>query len=114
VRAALTACLDTFGRYRRLAKILLVQAAGLGTVFEEKRQEVLSRFSALVQIYLEEAVALGEIPPLDSEVVSQAWAGAINSLVIRWVYTGSPNPERILSTLLPLLLRGVGFEEKQS
>lgn len=113
VRAALTACLDTFGRYRRLAKILLVQAAGLGAIFEEKRQEVLNRFSALVQLYLDEAVTLGEIPPVDTEVVSQAWAGAINSLVIRWVYTGSPEPDRILSTLLPLLLRGVGFEEKE-
>jgi len=111
VRAALEACLDTFGRYRRLAKILLVQAAGLGVVFEEKRQEVLERFAGLVQIYLAEAVEVGDLPPLDTEVVSHAWIGAINAVVIRWVYTGSPAPDRILSTLLPTLLRGVGFEE---
>lgn len=111
VRAALESCLDTFGRYRRLAKILLVQAAGLGVVFEEKRQEVLERFAGLVQIYLAEAVEIGDLPPLDTEVVSHAWIGAINAVVIRWVYTGSPAPDRILSTLLPILLRGVGFEE---
>lgn len=114
VRAALKVCLDTFGQYRRLAKILLVQAAGLGAIFEEKRLEVLDRFSALVQIYLQEAVDLGEIPPLDVEVTAQAWTGSINALVIRWVYHGQPEPDRILSTLLPMLLRGVGFEEKQT
>lgn len=113
VRAALRACLDTFGRYRRLAKILLVQAAGLGVVFEEKRQEVLERFAGLVQTYLNEAIDVGDLAPMDSEVVAHAWIGAINAVVIRWVYTGSPTPDRILSTLLPVLLRGVGFEEDE-
>lgn len=113
VRAALLACLETFGRYRRLAKILLVQAAGLGSAFEEKRQEVLERFAQLVQIYLLEAVEVGDLAPMDTEVVSHAWIGAINAVVIRWVYTGSPTPDRILDTLLPILLRGVGFEEVQ-
>ena len=37
VEAALEACLEAFGRYRRPAKVMLVQATGLGTVFEEKR-----------------------------------------------------------------------------
>lgn len=112
VRAALLACLDTFGRYRRLTKILLVQAMGLGSIFEEKRLEVLDRFAALIQTYLDEAVELGEIPPVDTQVVSQAWTGSINELIMRWVYAGQPTPERIVSTLLPLLLRGVGFDEK--
>ncbi|MBK8135432.1 MAG: TetR/AcrR family transcriptional regulator [Chloroflexi bacterium] len=111
VRAALEACLETFGRYRRLAKVLLVQAAGLGAVFEQKRQEVLERFAGLVKTYLDEAIEVGDLAPTDTEVVSHAWIGAINAVVIRWVYSGSPTPDRILSTLLPILLRGVGFEE---
>lgn len=111
VRAALEACLETFGKYRRLAKILLVQAAGLGVAFEEKRLEVLDRFAALVRTYLDEAIAQGDLDATDSEVVAHAWIGAINAVVIRWVYTGSPSPERILATLLPNLLRGVGFVE---
>ena len=49
VRAALQACLETFGRYRRPAKILLVQAVGLGTVFEKKRVEVNDRFANLIK-----------------------------------------------------------------
>lgn len=111
VRAALEACLETFGRYRRLAKVLLVQAAGLGVVFEQKRQEVLERFAGLVKTYLDEAIEVGDLAPTDTLVVSHAWIGAINAVVIRWVYSGSPTPDRILSTLLPILLRGVGFEE---
>ena len=38
VRAALQACLNTFARYRRPAKILLIQAVGLGNVFGGKKR----------------------------------------------------------------------------
>jgi hypothetical protein len=37
---ALRGMLETFGRYRQLAKIFLVQAAGLGVAFEHKRMEI--------------------------------------------------------------------------
>lgn len=111
VRAALVAVLTTFGRYRAPAKLLLVQAVGLGSAFEEKRWEVHQRFALLIQHYLEQAIEVGDIAPVDTELVAHAWMGAINEVVIRWVYTGSPHPDRILDTLLPLLLRSVGFEE---
>lgn len=111
VRAALQACLETFGRYRRPAKILLVQAVGLGSAFEKKRIEVNDRFANLIRQYLSEAIAVGDIAPVDTEVVSYAWMGAIYGIVIRWVYTGEPDSERILSALLPLLLKSVGYEE---
>jgi AcrR family transcriptional regulator len=111
VRVALEAVLNTFGKYRSLAKILLVQAVGLGSAFEEKRLEVHQRFALLIQHYLDQAVEVGDIAPIDTELVAYAWMGAINELVIRWVYTGEPKPERIFGTLLPVLLRSVGFEE---
>jgi AcrR family transcriptional regulator len=111
VRAALQACLETFGRYRRPAKILLVQAVGLGSVFEKKRIEVNDRFASLIKKYLDAAIAVGDITPVDTEVVSYAWMGAIYGIVIRWVYTGEPDSERILAALLPLLLKSVGYQE---
>jgi TetR/AcrR family fatty acid metabolism transcriptional regulator len=114
VSAALQACLETFGRYRPLAKIMLVQAVGLGSVFEEKRWQVHRRFVDLIRHYLDEAVAVGDIDPIDTEVVATAWMGAINEVVINWVYTGKPEPERIMHTLRPLLLRSVGFEERST
>lgn len=110
VQVALETVLDTFGRYRRPAKILLVQAVGLGNVFENKRAEVTDRFARLIETYLQEAIALGDITPVDTEVVAHAWMGAIYGLVIRWVTTGEPEPQRIVRTLVPLLLRSVGYE----
>ncbi len=111
VRIALETTLNTFGQYRRPAKILLVQAVGLGSPFEKKRNEVNDRFANLIETYLLEAIEVGDIPPVDTEVVSYAWMGAIYGVVIRWVYTGEPEPDRIMETLLPVLLRSVGFDE---
>ena len=111
VQAALEACLATFGKYRRQAKMLLVQASGLGNAFEQKRLEINERFALLIDGYLREAVAAGEIAPIDTEIVAHAWMGAIYSLTIHWVYTGEPEPERIMGTLVPTLLRSVGYEE---
>ncbi len=110
VQAGLLACLDTFGKYRRPAKLLLVQAVGLGSSFEQKRMEVNDRFTGLIRGWLDEAVAVGDIAPVDTEVVACAWMGAIYAVVIRWVYTGEPDSQRILSALLPALLKSVGYE----
>lgn len=110
VRVALETVLETFGRYRRPAKILLVQAVGLGSIFENKRAEVNDRFARLIETYLKEAIDQGDIGPVDTEVVAHAWMGAIYGLVIRWVTTGEPEPARIMDGLVPLLLRSVGYD----
>lgn len=111
VRMALQICLETFGKYRRPAKILLVQAVGLGQPFEDKRNSINDRFARLIQVYMQEAIEVGDIAPVDTEVVSVAWMGAIYSLIIRWVYTGDPTPDRIMQTLVPMLLHSVGYDE---
>lgn len=111
VRVALITVLETFAQYRMPAKLLLVQAVGLGTVFEKKRMEVTDRFAALIKTYLDEAVAVGDIAAVDTDVVSHAWMGAIYNVVIQWVYTGEPSQERILEALLPLLLNSVDYQE---
>ncbi len=109
VRAALEAVLETFAKYRRPAKLLLVQAVGLGTVFERKRMEVTDRFALLIKTYLDEAVAAGDIAPVNTHIVAHAWMGAIYSVVIQWVYTGEPSKDEIMDALLPLLLQSVGY-----
>ena len=111
VRMALQVCLETFGKYRRPAKILLVQAVGLGQPFEDKRNSINDRFARLIQIYMQEAIEVGDIAPMDTDVVSVAWMGAIYGLIIRWVYTGEPTPDRIMGTLVPMLLHSVGYDE---
>ena len=109
VEAALEACLEAFGRYRRPAKVMLVHAAGLGTVFEDKRLEINERFARLIRGYLDEAVAAGEIGAVDTDVIAYAWMGSIYHVTIRWVYRGDPAPDRIMTTLVPMLLRSVGY-----
>lgn len=111
VKIAIESVLDTFGKYRRPAKILLVQAVGLGSVFEKKRMEVTDRFAELIQTYLDEAIEIGDIEPVDTEVISHAWMGAIYNVVIKWVYTGDPTPKRIMTQLVPMLLKSVDYNE---
>ncbi|MBI5838586.1 MAG: TetR/AcrR family transcriptional regulator [Chloroflexi bacterium] len=108
VDLALRICLETFGQYRGLAKIALVQATGLGIAFEEKRRAVNERFIKIIKENLDEAVADESIPPLDTEVAACAWMGALNEIVLRWVYTGQPDPVRTLPALRTFLLQSVG------
>ena len=113
VDLALRVCLETFGQYRGLAKIALVQATGLGHVFEEKRRAVNDRFIAFIKKNLDEAIAEGGIPALDTDVAACAWIGALNEIVLRWVYTGQPDPVRALPSLRRLLLQSVGIPEEK-
>ncbi|MBI5962856.1 MAG: TetR/AcrR family transcriptional regulator [Chloroflexi bacterium] len=113
VDLALRVCLETFGQYRGLAKIAFVQATGLGIVFEEKRRAVNDRFIEIIKTNLDEAVADGSIPPLDTEIAACAWMGALNEIILRWVYTGEPDPVRSLPALRKLLLLSVGVNLKE-
>ncbi len=110
IEAALDAGLAVFGEYRRLAKLFLVQAVGLGQTFESKRIQILDKFAHLIKIHLDEAIADGDIPPLDSEITSYAWIGAINELIMRWIQSGEPTPERIAPALRTLLLHSIQFD----
>jgi len=64
----------------------------MGNAFEQKRAELFGRFAGLIQAHLDDAVARGEVGPVDTAVASHAWLGAINELLIRWLYTGQPTP----------------------
>jgi AcrR family transcriptional regulator len=113
VDAALRMALEQFSRHRRLSKILLVEAVGLGHGFDEKIAEVRGQFAAMIRRYLDLAIAEGVIEPLDTDVASYAWFGAINEVVVRWLVTPDPLPlERALPTLRMLLLRSIGMPTK--
>jgi AcrR family transcriptional regulator len=113
VNAALQVCMQTFGKYQKLAKIFLIQAVGLGSIFENRRQGIHNRFVQLIKGYLDEAMLDGDIPDIDTEIAAYAWMGAVNEVVIRWVYTGEPLPDRSLPTLRTILLRSIGINDKQ-
>ncbi len=111
--AALHASLGLFSQYRGLAKIALVQAVGLGAVFEERRRAINNRLTTLIQTRLERAAADGSIPPLQAEITARAWVGALNEVVIHWIYTGTPPLEDSLPALKGFLLRSIGKESNE-
>ena len=111
--AALRVSLGLFNQYRGLAKIALVQAVGLGAVFEERRRAINDRLTRLVQTRLEAAVAEGSIPPLKTDLAARAWVGALNEIVIHWIYTGTPALEESLPELRKFLARSIGVPEEK-
>ncbi len=109
VEAALRAGLQTFARHRELARILLLESVSLGKAYEAKRAEVHGRFAALIQVYLDQAVAEGSIPPLDTRVATLAWLGAVNEVVIQSLQRDEPDLlARAVPALTPMLLRSIG------
>ena len=59
--------------------------------------------------YLDAAVAEGSIPPQDTRVATLAWLGAVNEVVIQWLYSGRPDlMAEAVPALTPLLLRSIG------
>jgi len=114
VGPALQAALDTFGSHRRLARILLVEAPGLGHGIDERLFALHGRFARYIAGHLELAVADGSIPTVDCELVAHAWVGAVNEVVLRWLYTGRPEPlVSAVPELRSLFLRSVGAENRR-
>jgi TetR/AcrR family transcriptional regulator, fatty acid metabolism regulator protein len=112
IQGALEVVLRTLTSQRHLAQIILRQGHGLGPSFERKRLEIYSRFARLIKENLDEALAEGSIPPINTEITAYAWLGAINELVLRWIYTGQPDPlTQTLPTLQELFLRGIGITQ---
>jgi AcrR family transcriptional regulator len=108
VEAALTAALATFGDNERLARLILLEAAGLGRLWETKRREVHDRFAGLIRGYLDEAASEGSIPPLDTRVATLAWLGAVNEVVIDWLHRRDRDPAPAVPALTRMLLRSIG------
>jgi TetR/AcrR family transcriptional regulator, fatty acid metabolism regulator protein len=108
VDGALTAVLSTFADNERLARLILLEAVSLGPAYQRKRAEVTDRFAALIQGYLDEAVADGSLPALDTRVATLAWLGAVNEIVVQWLHGGIGNLAAAIPTLTQVLLRSIG------
>lgn len=108
---ALHICLKLFSQYRTLAKIALVQAVGLGVVFEERRRDLNQRFARIIQTRLDQAVSDGSISPIQTELAARIWVGALNEIVVHWIYTGEPDLESAIPEIKAFLLRSIGAGE---
>lgn len=107
---ALLTILRTFAAHKTLTRLFLVEALGAGREFQVRIGDNQAAFSKLIQNYLDEAVAIGLIEPLDSELASVAWFGAVNQVVTRWILTDQPlELEETYPALRALLRRSVGL-----
>jgi len=113
VDMALHASLRLFSQYRTLAKIALVQAVGLGAIFEERRRAINDRFTAIVQARIEKGIQDGSLPAQNAELAARAWVGALNEIVIHWIYTGTPDLETTIPEIKAMLLRSIGVVGKE-
>jgi AcrR family transcriptional regulator len=106
--AALKVVLDTFASHRRLTRLFMVEALGAGPEFNVRMLQIRSSFADLIKQHLDEAVATGAIPPLDTATAASAWFGAVNEVVIHWALAEQPGRlEDAYPTIRALLLRGV-------
>ncbi|HEX5827860.1 MAG TPA: TetR/AcrR family transcriptional regulator [Candidatus Limnocylindrales bacterium] len=110
--AAIRTVLATFAGHRTMARLLFLDTMGAGRVFQQETNALHARFAALIQGYLDEAVAAGAVPPMDTRVVSIAWFGAINEVVARWLLADeAAGLEEAYPALRAALLRSAGVPE---
>jgi AcrR family transcriptional regulator len=110
--AALRTVLGTFAGHRTMARVLFLDTIGAGRAFQAETNRLHERFANLIKGYLDEAVETGAIAPLDTEVTSVVWFGALNEVVARWLLAERPEPlEDAYPALREVLLRSAGVPE---
>jgi len=111
--AALLTALRTFAKHRALARLFMLEALGAGREFHRRMAEIRNEFAAVIKRHLDDAVQQGVIEPIDTDIASQAWFGALNEVITNWVLSGKPERlEETYAALRPLLMRSVGTRER--
>lgn len=107
--AALLTVLRTFAKHRALARLFMVEALGAGREFHRRMAEIRDEFAAVIKHHLDRAVQERVIEPVNTEVASRAWFGALNEVITSWALSGRPEQmEESYAALRPLLMRSVG------
>ncbi len=81
---------------------------GLGAAFEQRRRAINERFVTLIRERIEKGIEDGSLPPQNAELAARAWVGALNEILIHWIYTGTPDLQAALPEIKTLLARSVG------
>lgn len=108
--AALTTVLSSFEGHRALARLFMVEAMGAGPEFQERILQIHDEFIAVIKVHLDAAIEQGVVQPIDTSIASRAWFGALNEVILHWLFAGEP--KRLgdaYTSLRPLLRRSVGL-----
>lgn len=114
LRISIETIVKFFALRRELARVILVQAVADEPLFEDKIVALHSGLAMLVQLDLDNAVASGVIPPLDTSVAARAMVGTVYEVVLGWLLEDDPTDLfKALPTLVAYNLRGIGAENRQ-
>ena len=104
---ALRAVLSSLSRKRRLARLVVVQGYSMGNQFERKRAQIFDRFAEVIEARLREAVENGETRQIDPAMTARIWLGAVNELVIHWLFNGGQSPAQRSDEIAETLIEGL-------
>ena len=76
----------------------------MGSAFEAKRAEVFNRFARVIVEKLNEAKSACQIGEVDVELASRVWLGALNEVVVHWLFSDGPSPRDSAQELKKLLV----------
>jgi AcrR family transcriptional regulator len=108
--AALLTVLRTFAEHRTMARLFMIEALGAGPEFSGRLLEMHDEFINVIKGHLDDAVAAGAVAPVDTELASRAWFGAVNEVILSWLIKGEPKRlEDAYEGLRPMLMRSVGL-----
>jgi AcrR family transcriptional regulator len=105
--AALHAVVMALSKRKRLARLLVTQGYSMGNAFESKRSEIFNRFSIVIKRRLDEAKSVGQIEDVDTDLASRIWIGAVNELVVHWLFSDGPAPSEASVELKSQLIASV-------
>lgn len=103
VKSGIAAFVHSYLDDPRRARIILVEAVGISQEMEMHRRELIHSFARIIEEKAEEMAHRGMIVERDYSTGSLALAGAVNELMIDWIYSDSPPPqERVIEEIVDL------------
>ena len=99
--------LSTLSGQKRLDRLLIIQCYTMGNAFESKRAEVFDRFARVIGVHLQVAKEAGQIREENTHLASLVWLGAMNEVVVHWLFADGSSPKDVMSDLKSLLLASV-------
>ena len=105
--AAMDDVLSTLSSQKRLARLLITQGYTMGNAFESKRAEIFNRFARVIGEQLHAAKEAGQIREKNTDLASLVWLGAMNEVIVHWLFSDGTPPKDVISDLKSLLLASV-------
>ena len=102
--AALESVLMALSTQKRLARLLVTQGYSMGSAFEAKRAEVFDRFARVIVEKLSEAKSARQIGDANVDLASRVWLGALNEVVVHWLFSDGASPRESAPELKQLLV----------